>query len=242
MGLALALTGCSAPAASEVPSPSPTTSQAEPTAIAAAPVSGTGPTGFPGVDFPIPDDARSVTIDFECADGVYTVELGDSMMLGQGPLFGTCDGVVPLSWPITERTGPTLSVGVADGVDWSATPRFSTDEFAYDSALTADCERFAGVYSALMNADSGYTHYSAFDETEWAARVDRATEELATLASTAKSDLAASFRMLESMVRDPDRAVGAAASTVAFQEATGGISQACNANHTPVILSAEFGG
>src|SRR5690606_17326531 len=50
IGVALAVTGCSAPATSAAaPSPSVT---------APTPVTGTGPTEYPGVAFPIPDDAR----------------------------------------------------------------------------------------------------------------------------------------------------------------------------------------
>ena len=78
----IALTGCAgqalgAPAPTGSASPSP------------AGVSGTGPTGFPGVDFPLEAGARSVAVEFECSSGPYTVELSDSMMLGQPPYSGS---------------------------------------------------------------------------------------------------------------------------------------------------------
>ncbi|MHC2998469.1 hypothetical protein OB08_04005 [Microbacterium sp. HJ5] len=205
-------------------------------------MSGTGSTPeFPGVDFPIPAGAQSVVIAFSCNGGEhFSVELGDSMALGQAPLSGTCDGTRSLTWPVSEQTGATLYVVVADGVDWMAAPTFLTAPFAYDEALTADCASFAEISSALFNADEGFTTYQAFGEDEWRARVDAASADLQELAEAAESELADEFSDLQGIVADPARTPGA---WVAGTEgANAAIQQACNANQTPVVTVAEFGG
>ena len=235
--------GCaSSPAGAPVPSGSDAGPSAGASAGALGPVSGSGPTGFPGHDFPIPADARSVVIDFSCeGDGMFSLELGDSMMLGQAPLGGACGESTALSWPVTDRTGPTLSVGIEEGVDWVATPAFSTEEFATDAAVAADCAAFIDVYSAFVNADTGYTSYRAFGEDEWVDRVDRAAGELGTLAATAQSSLAESFAGLHQAVVDPARTVGAVLSPAA-DERIASIHRVCNANQTPLVVRSEFGG
>lgn len=242
--LAVALSACTSPggpvpAASDTPSQSPA---AAPFAEKGEPVSGVGPTGFPGIDFPLAAGAKSVTIVVECTGGTtYSVELGDSMGLGQAPLEGVCDGETTLAWPIVERTGPTLVVNAQDGVEWTATPTFSTEEFAYDAAITADCEAFASIYSELFNADAGYTYYQAIDADEWAVRVAGAEPRLRALVADAESDLGERFARLESTVSDPGREVGYAI-TRAGNDIVMEIARACNVNHTPLITTSEFGG
>lgn len=238
--MGLLLSGCtSTPTGGVEVSSSPSASGTVPAVEA---VAGTGPTGFPGVSFVIPEGTSSVVVDFECAGGGgFSVELGDSMMLGQAPIGGVCDGTTALAWPITGRTGPTLSVTVPSGVDWVATPKFSDEQFPYDEAVRVDCSKFSDVYSALSNADVGYTHYNAFDESEWAARVDNAAADLEQLASTAQSPLSTPFAQLEDAVTSPGRVVGAALSELT-QGPINEVIATCNANQTPLITQAEFGG
>lgn len=222
--------------------PATPTPSSSPSSVQANFISGTGPTVFPGADFPLPGDARSVVIDFECVGGgPFSVELGDSMMLGQAPLSGTCDGATQLAWPVTERTGPTLHVVVNEGVDWVATARFSTEEFAFDAAITADCQGFSGVWSALQNADTGYNDYNAFDAAEWNSRVDEALDDLEMLVASSQSRLGDTFAQFRNIVTDPAPTVGAVM-TAAAREPIVSISQACDANQTPLILQGEFGG
>jgi hypothetical protein len=152
----LVISGCAtSPSAAGVADGTPEPTASTPSAGAAgeaAAVSGVGPTGFPGVEFPIPADARSVVIDFVCDGGdSFSVELGDSMMLGQAPLGGTCDGGGAPAWPVTEQTGSTLSVRVGEDVAWVATSEFSPEEFATDAATAADCAA-AGHIAAISQA------------------------------------------------------------------------------------------
>lgn len=239
--MAFGLSGC-ATAAAEGPgsTPMPTPSASAPSLVA-EPVSGTGPTGFPGVDFTIPAGAQSVVVDFECdGGGVFTVELGDSMMLGQAAPSGTCGVAAGLAWPITEQTGATLSVMVAEGVQWSATPAFSTEAFTFDDALTRECEEFASAYSALMNADVGYG-MGEVDAAEWTARVDEAAEQLEVLVDSAESELVTAFSQVHGIAVDPARTMGAVVmggGASPFDE----INTACNTNQTPLVLKGEFGG
>lgn len=240
---AVALAGCSPAVAIDT--------ETEPTAPEAAvndaldldadAVTGNGSSDFQGVDFPVPDGARSVTVLFECeGTGRFSVELGDSMMLGQSPLSGACDVPSQLVWPITEDTRPKLTVFIADGAPWTATPTFSAEEFAYDDALTVDCTAFAEVYSEFSNADSGVTFYNAIDDDEWTVRVENATSEFGKAAGAARSSVAPLMTDAYAIVSDRSPPVGQSLAGVELQIAE--ITNACNLNHTPLILRGEFGG
>ena len=236
--LAIALSGCTSIKSGDTSTPP----ESSATALLSEAVSGLGPTEhFPGVAFPIPEGARSVVVDFDCSGGhPFSVELGDSMMLGQAVFTGVCEGTRQLAWPVTVRTGPTLLVMIPDGVEWVASPRFSTDEWVFDTDVTADCDAFSENYSAFVNADAGFTHYDAFDATEWTTRVDRAAAELNALAEASQTALADSLTQLHMVVTDSQRTVGAVLDGTS--NPLGQIHQVCDANQTPIVVLAEFGG
>lgn len=243
--LMLVLAGCGVTGPVGTASPSPSASEADAVAtvaVAGPALTGTGPSpASPGLDLSVPDGTRSVTVELTCSGGgPFHVELGDSMMLNQAPLRGTCDGTTTLAWPFTEQTAPTLTVWVLDGVEWEAVPYYSTAEFHRDEALVADCGSFAEVYSAITNAEQGLTLYGAFDEDEWTARMDDATADLDALVATSQSTLTPAFAEILTIVRGPDRQPGSL--VPAITPAISPIGSACDANHSPLILTAEFGG
>ena len=230
----LVLAGC----AGQAPGAPTSTASASPSP---AGVSGTGPTGFPGVEFALEAGSRSVSVEFTCGGGRYTAELSDSMMLGQAPLSGECaESPVTLTRPITDRTTETLSVIVDEGVDWTATPTFSDEQFGADTALAADCEQFSVIYSAFTNADYGYTFYGELDADQWAARIDEASAELEALAGSAQSELRENFEQLAPLVSARTDQVGEILAPE-IQASISAISNACDANQTPLILRGEFG-
>jgi len=204
------------------------------------PVSGVGATGWPGVDFALPADARSVSMDFTCdGSGPYTVELGDSMAANLAMISGSCDAKKPLEWPIDAETVPMLVVTVEDGIAWKAVPHFSSEEFTRDAAVTAECAAFSDIYSALMNADQGYGRYQAFDAAEWSRRVETASSQLDDLAAASTSALRAPLTAMSEAVAalsEPGTAL------VGTEEPAAQVRAACDANQTPFFLTAEFGG
>lgn len=239
--VAMLASGCTAPAdpATVAVDPSVDESPADPPPVET--VAATGPTGFPGIDFPIPAYARSLAIEFTCdGGGPFSVELGDSMMLGQAPLTGVCGGPTTLAWPVGERTGSTLSVTVADDVEWSASFAFSEDEFPTDEALAVECEQFSESLSALLNADNGLLVYGAIDEAEWRERVSTATDELSALTSST-AELSDAFTALLTLAGDPSVAPGFMNGPAA-QQSLQQASSLCDANQTPVTIMSEFGG
>ena len=222
---------------SSEPSPSPSILESEP-------LSGVGQTEPTNVPFPIPDGAQSLSLTFECdggPDDQFSVELGDSMVSEQGIMHGQCGDQQEFSWPITTSTESILLVWAPEGVSWVATPTFSTEPFVSDAALTADCGAFAEAYSALMNADQGYTLYDAFDEAEWNDRVDGAVADLADLAATGSPTIVDAVERVRANASSPDRVVGTVL-TDGTLAAIGEVSDACNRNHSPLILMGEFGG
>lgn len=237
----IALSGCSSAASPEVEPVAAEPAESTASTRTLDPVSGEGPTGFPGVAFPIPENARSVSIAFHCdGDGAFSVELGDSMMLGQSPLSGTCGEPHSLSWPIESRTAPTLVVQLDAGAIWTAKPTFSTAEFAVDEALVAECAAFSEVSSALMNADVGLTQYAAFDETAWRERVQGATVELGELAAASTTELSAALTQLHGELSATTPAPGTAYR--ALEPGFVVIGAACAENQSPIVLHGEFGG
>lgn len=203
-------------------------------------VTGTGPTGWPGVDLPIPDGATSVSIAFTCeGGGRFTAEFGDTMAEDLAAIPGECGAEQPLAWPVSERTAPTFSVHVDEGVVWTALPRFSTAEFERDAALTAECAAFTDVYSAFINADEGFTTYDAFGAEEWSARVETASAQLSGLAASATSSLAEPLAAMAATVTAESEP---GTSLVGMDAALADIRTACDANQTPYFTQAEFGG
>jgi hypothetical protein len=239
---ALLLAGCVMGTSASRPESTPATPEPTLTPLLAGPLSGEGPTEDPGLEFPIPRGAKSVTITFECDGGErWAVELGEAMLEGQSHLRGVCDGTQELAWPVTGQTIPRLSVTVTDGVPWVATPTFSREAFDYDTAVTEDCERFSAVYSAFMNADQGFTLYAAFGEDEWTDRVDTALGDLSELAVTASPSLADAFAKVHANASSADRTVGEIL-TDDTRAAIYDVTQVCDANQTPLIIMGEFGG
>lgn len=236
---ALALTGCTGASGGAAPTPeaSPTPLHAE-----AQAVSGTAATGsLSWTNFPIPTGARSVVIDFECdGSGPFTVELGDTMMLGTAPISGTCGIADVLSWPISLNTGHTLGVSVSEGAKWVATPHFSKEEFVSDAKLASDCASFSSAYSALVNADQGLESYQAFGEDEWRVRVSGAAIELRALAQTSSPPLARASVELAASVGDPALKPGSA--TAAAESPVAAVRAFCDRNQSPIGILAEFGG
>ena len=243
--IAIAASGCTAPTEpqSAGASSAPTPVAAEPPSAqrGGEPVTGTGPTGYPGVVFPVADGARSVVVEFLCEGGhPFTVELGDTMMLEQAPLDGTCDGASDLAWPVTDLTRSTLSVLIPEGVAWSATPFFSSEPFPTDPLIAIECEAFTIPYSAIINAEAGFTTYAAVDAAEWERRLDGAVERLVQLAELSTTALAEPFAQLAEIAADRDRAPGEL--LMRTQGAVSAISESCNENQTPFVIMAEFGG
>jgi hypothetical protein len=242
--VAVGLSGCTGSAAGAGTSPAAAPATSAPAVIVteAEPVTGLGPTPASGAPLTIPDDAQSVSIAFACDGGEHVVvEFGDSMRLEQAVLHGVCDGTRELSWPLTDETEPVLSVTIPDGVAWTATPTYSTAPFVYDDAVTEGCGTFAELYSALMNADSGYTNYDAFGEDEWNDRIDTAVGGLAELAATGAPSLSDPVVDVHALASSPDREVGRIL-TPDMLAAIGAVSRVCDTNQTPLILTGEFGG
>ncbi|MGW9159700.1 hypothetical protein [Microbacterium sp. NPDC055665] len=239
--LAVMLAGCTVAEPQAAPTPTPTVETVVQVSTSGPAITGTGPTDpYPGVDFPLPDHARSVTIDFECEGGTnFHIEVGDPMATGEAALGGTCDGITSLTWPVTESTAQKLFVWTPDDVEWTATPHYSTAEFIRDQAITTECEAFSSVYSAFSNADIGFTGYQAFDEAEWKRRVDAAAAELEALADTSETTMAEPFDALLAWVRGDGYTPGAVLHDTSLIDP---ISDTCNTNHSPLILMGEFGG
>lgn len=244
--LALALAGCVAEATPEpvVDAPPAATAGEETAQFSAEPLvfDGSGPAFDPSLVAPIPPASASMAVDFQCnGDAGFSIEFGDAMLLGQGIMRGACDGVAStFRWPVTEGSTGSLRVVTAEDAEWSLVATFSDDEFVADDAVGADCAAFVPVYSAFTNADSGLSFYEAFDEAEWALRVADAQAAVTALIGGAQSSLAEPLAEFATVVgRDGIVPGEALEGTEASLEK---LMTACDANHTPLYVTAEFGG
>lgn len=236
------LSGCSFPQEGQnPPAATPTQSGANDLAVEALSGRGAGfaePTSHP---LTVPDEAQSVVLQFGCAGGHdFFVEVGDSMMLGQSPISGVCDGLAYLSLPIEGGSDTSLRVSIPEGVRWVAQTAYSREPFESDPTLSQECEAFAGSYSALFNADEGFSEYQEVTAEEWTVRVDAAAAELDATAAGSSSILRELLIDLHSVVTGEDRVVGSALNDA--DEAVTLVTKICGANQTPVVISGEFGG
>lgn len=242
---ALALSGCSAaapPAGGESPSPTPEVTTEAVITRNGPPIEGTG-TGQPvSVTLPVPGgEFRSLSLDVECTGGSsYMIELGSQVAPYRTSRRGSCEGTTTFLLSFAWNSDDRLDTVFPAGIPWKVTPHFSTAAFASDPRIEADCTAFGPIYSAIFNADIGYTQHDAIDEVEWNERVDTAADELEALADSAEAPLAASFAELLPAFRSPDRVVGDL--LPAIRETMNTIGDVCAANETPFQIDAEYGG
>lgn len=240
----LALSGCSAspPVGDATPTPTPEVTTEIVLTQDGPPVEGAG-SGFPtGVALAVPEgDFRSLSLDFECTGGSeYLLELGNETSQGRTTRHGTCAGTTTFLFSFYARSDDRLGVLVGEGITWKATPRYSTAAFIPDPAIEEDCEAFGPVYSAILNADAGFSDYADIDEAEWNERVDAASDELEALAAASESALAESFADLVPVLRSPDRITGDLLRST--DPSNRKISDVCAANETLPMIEAEYGG
>ncbi len=206
-------------------------------------LAGVGTSGPTTLDLAVPDSARSVVVTLSCEGGdSFTAELGESMTLGQGVLSGVCGGATELAWPLLPETDATLHLYIGEGVEWTASVAYSEAPFEQDAALAAECDAFSGIYSQIRNADDGYGFYQAFGADVWNDRVDAAAFDLDELADTSITDLAESFRALHTVIVERPAVAGGMIETTGVAGPVSAILDACNANHSAVVVLAEFGG
>ena len=242
---ALVLSGCSAaapPAGTESPGPTPEVTAEVVITRDGPPIEGTS-TGQPTTHtLPVPEgEFRSLSLDVECTGGSsYMIELGSQAAPYRTSRRGTCEGTTTFLLSFAWNSDDRLDTVFLAGVPWKITPHFSTAAFVSDPQIEADCTAFGPIYSAVFNADSGYTQYDAIDEAEWNERIDTAADDLETLAGSAESSLAATFAELLPALRSPDRVVGDLLPMI--RETTNAISDVCQANETPHGIDAESGG
>jgi len=181
-----------------------------------------------------------VSIDFTCdGSGPYVVELGDTMAENTAAISGLCGDQKPMMWPVTPDTLASIAVTVVEGSTWKAIPYFSTAESPRDAAVTAECTAFTDIFSALFNADQCYSNYKAFDAAVWSTRVQDASSQLEELAGESTSSLKP---VLAAMLQTVASATVPGTALAGTDDAVAHVRAACDANQTPSVINAEFGG
>lgn len=149
------------------------------------PVTITG-AGSSDVPLPIPDGAQSLQIDLACADGLFVVGAGDDLMTDRG---GQCGGMSHFVLDLPDRPTAHLEItmhgtGHGDGgeIAFAATVRFSTEPKIVDAAVTADCDDFGEVYSAIANAEENFR--TGQDPQAWAETVATGVQKLEAMDAT----------------------------------------------------------
>jgi len=209
--------------------------------VAAEPITGVGPRMETPIELEVPDGAQSLSVEFRCegSEG-FLVEYGDPMIDGIGSFFGDCNTESSFTWPIRPNIRPALFVLVDTEAEWTMVPTLSAVPFVSDPAVEADCAGYVEVISAYHNADSGYSFYDAVTADEWAERVETAGLLLTALIDSAESELVESFQSILEGVSASGVEAGQALMRAADDMRD--VQRACDRNHTPMYIQAEFGG
>ncbi|MEW1835214.1 hypothetical protein [Microbacterium sp. NPDC079995] len=253
--VAMILAGCASTAGvasiAQTPEVSPSvTPEATPVVAPAADavlgeqtVTGVGPRSEEKIALTVPDGTRTVHVDLTCAaESRFTAELGDSMMLGQAPLSGACDGSRTLAWPWIAQSAPELSLWVEPEVEWAAVVTYSPDAFAQDEVLVEECAAYSQIHSQVTNADDGYGFYAAFGADEWNARMDAAARAAEVLAASSLTVLADEFAAVRTVLAERSPIPGGMTEVQEYWETQRPIAEACAWNHSEIVVTAEFGG
>lgn len=194
-----------------------------------------------GIAVIIPEGARSAVFDFACAgDGRFGFEFGDTMAQGTSPLGGHCGSVHHLAVPTSGRSADAVYVSVDEDVRWVMKATFFREEFSVDDAVTAECGELTLIYSAFVNADDGFGIHSAFGEDEWHQRVVDASDALQLLSESSATMLAAPLQDLHDAINAADLETGNVRQLVGSHDSI--VRAVCAANHTEIVIHAEFGG
>lgn len=238
----LAVTGCTAQKSS---------SNAEPPAAAAAaataenatdpswPIIGFGGSGTLSEGVSVPKGANSLIITFVCTDGMSLISTGGDMSMDRR---GGCGGAQTYAVSVTGRADLVVTATLfSEDATFALTGEFSRDEAVSNASTASDCEVISAIQSDVSNAKDGFK-VGDIDGDDWATVLAETRTDLEKVSKDPRGligqQVPALTQALEGDYAIPDSLF----ESKPFMTATDLIGQACDANGTPLVIMAEYGG
>lgn len=237
-GVLFAVTGCTAQKSS---------SNAEPPAAAAAesatdpswPVVSFGGSGELSESVAVPKGANSLIITIVCTDGVFLISTGGDMSRDRR---GSCGGAQTYAIAVTHSADLIVSATMFnEDATFALTGEFSRAKTEPDASTASDCEVFSTIQSAVFNAKEGFK-VGDVDGEDWVTVLAGTRADLEKLGKNPSGLIGQQVPALTEALAGDHAIPDSLAESKAFITGADLIGQACDANGTPLIILAEYGG
>ncbi|MCP2030331.1 hypothetical protein L1277_000395 [Okibacterium sp. HSC-33S16] len=240
-GVLLAVVGCTAQKGS---------SNAEPLAPAAAaavdsatdpawPVIGFGGSGVLSESTAVPKGANSLIITVVCTDGGFLISTGGDMSKDRR---GGCGGAQTYTFSVTNSADLVVTTTMfKEDATFALTGEFSRDKTEPDVDTASDCEVISAIHSAVYNAKEGFK-IGDIDGGDWLTVLAETRADLEKLGTNPSGLIGQQVMVLTEALAADHATPDSLAESKQFVTTSDLIGQACDANGTPLIIMAEYGG
>jgi hypothetical protein len=236
LGAALVLTGCTAS-----PPDAGATASAETVDTADWPAVELNTVGPVEKMIDVPEGAASFRVSFACVSGNFSLSVSGA---AQNDRSGGCQGTRTYQFPVSETSLMQLYIFVPDKSHFALTGEFSTDVFAPDPQITAQCEQLSDFTSRYLNAEQGFSR-GEVTAAEWRTELDAAVDVITELQKTATGLIGLEVPVLVEGISAPVVVPGyflEQREPTAMDAAGTIVSDVCNDNGSGMRIMAEYGG
>ncbi len=187
----------------------------------------------------MPKGAHSLIITFVCTDGVFLISTGGDMSRDRR---GGCGGAQTYAIPVTHTANLIVSATMFnEDATFALTGEFSRAKTEPDASTASDCEAFSAIQSAVFNAKEGFT-VGDVDGEDWVTVLAETRSDLEKLSKNPSGLIGQQVPALTEAMAGDHAIPDSLAESKPFVTATDLIGQACDANGTPLIVIAQYGG
>jgi hypothetical protein len=233
----LSVLGCAGKQAPDEAKPAAVT--AESATDPSWPVLGFGGSGQLSEGISVPKGANSLVMTFVCTDGVFYISTGGDMSMDRR---GGCGGAQTYAFSVTNQRDLVVSVSMfQEEATFALTGEFSRAKTEPDASTASDCEVFSTIRSAIVNARDGF-EVGDIDGEDWLVVLQETRANLKKLSDNPDGLIGQQVTVLTEALAGDHAIPESLAESKPFITASDLIGQACDANRTPVIIMAEYGG
>jgi len=190
----------------------------------------------------VPEGASSLRVHFACVGDFFTISTNTPRM---DERRGSCQGTRSYLLPIPENDKMSLNIWMADESHFALTGEFSTEVFAPDPEVTAQCAQLSDFMSRYLNAEQGFSR-GEVTAAEWRTRMDGAVDVITELEKTATTGLIGlEVPALVEGISAPAVVPGyfhTEREATAMDAAGTIVSDVCSDNGSGIAIMAEYGG
>jgi hypothetical protein len=236
-GVLLSVLGCAAKLTPDEAKPAAVT--AESGTDPSWPVLGFGGSGQLSEGVAVPKGANSLIITFVCTDGMFYISTGGDMSMDRR---GGCGGAQTYSFSVTNHRDLVVSVSMFNlDATFALTGEFSRAKTEPDANTASDCELFSTIQSAVFNAKEGFK-VGDVNGDDWLTILAETRADLNELSKNPNGLIGQQVSVLTETLTGDHATPDSLAESKQFMTASDLTGQACDANGTPLIIMAEYGG